>query len=299
MIIGVDLGNYYTKNSEGIKFESRISRDHYILSGCATKVKYKDVLYLIEAGTFNININKVFNQDTLVSLATIIGMSSDDYNIDLGVGIPINYYKSYKDVLLNMIKDEKEFVLEINGGEKRFIINKCFVIPEAVGVYYSLSKDIINDIGNREILIIDIGGKTTDMCVIDNNVTIKKPSTQPIGFLNLYNDMANLINSKYPDLCVATEDMRYILDNGLTSSGDSIDISFVYYLFDKLVDTIMNYIKLQYQDYKRKVVMLCGGGYILEDKFRKYIPNILINDDIFANAKGFKKYVAGIGNRYA
>lgn len=299
MIIGVDLGNFYTKNSEGVKFESRINKNNYILSGKATRVIYKDIPYLIEAGGFNININKLDKEDILINLATIIGLSAKECNIDLGIGLPVNYYKSYKDKLLEIISNEGDFNISINGDEKKFFINRCYIIPEGVGVYYSLKKEILDKIGNRELLIIDIGGKTTDTCVIDTNVTIKKPKTSSIGFLDLYNDIANVINSKYPDLCVKTEDVKYIIDNGLNSFSDDIDISFIQEMREDMVYSIMNNIKLQYDDYKRKAVMLCGGGFSLQNEFRQYIPNLLVNDDIFANAKGFKNYVMGIGNRHA
>ena len=298
MIIGVDLGNYYIKSSEGIKFESRISKNNYVLTGKAMKVVYNNTQYLIEEGNFDININKLDKEDMLISLATIIGMSAKECNIDLGIGLPVNFYKAYKDDLIKMIRDEGDFNISINGNDIKFFINKCFVIPEGVGVYYSLSNEVLNKI-NGELLIIDIGGKTTDMCIIDNNVTIKKPVTLPIGFLNLYNDIANVINSKYPDLCVKTEDVKYILDNGLSSFGNHIDISFVNDIRNMMVYNIINNVKLQYEDYKRKTIILCGGGFSLENEFRKYIPNIIVNKDIFANAKGFKNYVIGIGNRYA
>jgi hypothetical protein len=56
--IGADIGSYYAKSSEGIKFENRISVDDSILSGGATKVEFKGEKYLIENGVFDINVNK-------------------------------------------------------------------------------------------------------------------------------------------------------------------------------------------------------------------------------------------------
>ena len=55
----------------------------------------------------------------------------------------------------------------------------------------------------------------------------------------------------------------------------------------------MNYLysHLLYDVYK-----LCKNE---SEEAKKVIENLRSNDDIFANAKGFKKYVAGIGNRYA
>lgn len=294
--IGEDIGSYYAKSSEGIKFENRISSDTAILSGSAMKVKYNEQNYLIENGVFNINVNKVLNENLLVSIGTLLALSCKDVNVDLGIGLPINFYQSQKEILYNMIMENQEMRLEFNGEKKVFLIKKCIVIPEAVGVYYSLSSELLTLIGKREVLMLDIGGKTTDMCIIDNNSTIKRPLTKPIGMLNLYNNIANKINADYPELCVDIEDVRDILDNGLYQFDKKYELHFLDSMYELMTKEIVNYIKIQYEDYQRKVVILCGGGFILEKFFRKYIPNIIVNNDIFANAKGFKKYLELVGD---
>ena len=294
--IGADIGSYYAKSSEGKKFENRISIDDSILSGGATKVEFNGQKYLIENGVFDINVNKTIKDNLLVSIATLIGLSTSDTCIDLGIGLPVNYYKLQKTALQNLIKQNEEMSVVINGDSKRFYINKCVVIPEAVGVYYSLDAEFLKAINKREVLIVDIGGKTTDTCIIDSNMTIKNPSTQTIGMLNLYNNVSNLINANYPELCVKVEDVRDILDNGLSSFDRSIDLGFIDILFEKMVKSIFNFIKLQYEDYQRKIVILCGGGFTLADRFKNYIPNIIVNNDIYANAKGFKKYLELVGD---
>jgi hypothetical protein len=35
---------------------------------------------------------------------------------------------------------------------------------------------------------------------------------------------------------------------------------------------------------------------VLADRFKNYIPNIIVNNDIFANAKGFKQYLELVGD---
>lgn len=295
--IGADIGSYYAKSSEGKKFENRISLDDSVLSGGAMKVDFKGERYLIENGVFDINVNKLIKENLLISIATLIGLSCSDACVDLGIGLPINFYKKQKKYLEDLIRENQEMVVTINGDKKRFLINKCVVIPEAVGVYYSLDPKFIQAIKGREVLIIDIGGKTTDTCIIDSNMTIKKPSTQTIGMLNLYNNICNAINSNYPELCVHVEDIRDILDNGLNSFDKEINIGFTDILFEKMVKQIFNFIKLQYEDYQRKIIVLCGGGFVLADRFKKYIPNIIVNNDIFANAKGFKRYVELVGDK--
>jgi plasmid segregation protein ParM len=290
--IGEDIGSFYAKSSEGKKFENRITEDRTILSGSAMRVKFNGLTYLIENGTFDINVNKVLKKNLIVSVATLLALSTEDTNVELGIGLPINFYSSQKDTLHKMIMDNQDMRIELNGEKKRYIIKKCTVIPEAVGVYYSLSTDVLNAIGKREVLMIDVGGKTTDMCIIDYNSTIKKPATLPLGMLNLYNFIANKINADNPDLCVTIEDMKDILDNGLNVFDKELPIPFIDNIQKSMVEDIFNYIKIQYQDYQRKVIVLCGGGHILEDYFRVHIPNLIVNKDIFANAVGFKKYLS-------
>lgn len=295
MKIGGDIGSYYAKSSEGYKFENRITLDNSILSGSAMKINYNDNNYLIESGTFDINVNKVLKEHLLVSIATLLALSCNDVNVELGIGLPISFFRSQKDIMHKLIIDNQEMKIKFNGENKRFYISKCVIVPEAVGVYYSLSNEVLKLIGKREVIIIDIGGKTADMCIIDNNSTIKKPLTKPIGMLNLYNSIANRINAEHPDLCVNIEDVKDILDNGLRIFDKECPLPFVEGMCESMVRDIFNYIKIQYEDYQRKIVILCGGGYVLEKYFRVYIPNIIVNNDIFANAKGFKKYLELVG----
>lgn len=295
MHIGVDLGNYYTKTSDELKFESRITEDSSVLTGQANVVEYNDKKYIIENGLFDISMNKIIKHDLMVNLATALAMNEDidkDLSVRLAIGLPINHYHSQKEILKKIIMDNNQIKITYNGIKKSFLIDECEVLPESVGVYYSLSKDMIKSLEGRDVMIIDIGGKTTDTCIIDSRKSIQRPSTQPFGMLGLYNDICNAINASYPEACVKVEDVMDIINNGLYIFDKKIDINFIDTYINNFVKNIYNFIKLQYEDYQRKVIILAGGGGIfIGERLKQYIPNVIVNKDIFANAKGFKKYL--------
>lgn len=296
MQIGIDIGNYYTKSSEGVKFESRITEDDSIQNGSVTSIEYNGKNYLIEEGTFDSNINKLNKGTFMISLATMLAMSTNEMNIELAIGLPVNHYATQKDKLLDLIYDNEEIVIYYKGEKRRYYISKCVIVPEAVGVYYSLPSQFLAQIKNRDVIMLDIGGKTTDTCLIDNRMLIQKPNTQPYGMIGLYNQISNAINNEYPELCVKPEEVNHILNNGLYEFDKKLNVDFIENIIDKFVADIINLVKLQYVDYQRKIVIVCGGGgAFLGERIRKYIPNAIVNSDIFANAKGFKKYLQAGG----
>lgn len=291
MNIGVDVGNYYTKSSSCKMFESRITIDNSVLKGSGLVVEFHGDRYLIENGPFDISMNKAIKKNLVVSVATAIALSTDDVNINLAMGLPISQFKTQKQTLLDLMNQNREIDIKLNGKDKRIFLNTIEVLPEAVGVYYSLPLDFLNNVGNRELLIIDIGGKTVDSCIIDSHKSILNPSTRSIGMLNLYNDIKNEIDSVYPEYCVKLEDIRDVILNGITIFDEKKDMSFMEKYFDRFVEDIFNFIKLQYPDYQRKVIVLSGGGHVLGERFKKYIPTIVVNNDLFANAKGFRNFL--------
>lgn len=289
--IGIDIGNYNIKSSEGKMFEARMTEDYSIEHGSTSIVKYMGKQYLIEHGDFNINIRKIAKEDIMLNIATILAMSTSEPMVDICVGLPVSHFASQKDELIRHIEENDNIEVEYNGVTKRVVIRDVYVLPEAVGVYYSLSPGVLQVLSNKDVLIIDVGGKTVDMCVIDKRKTIQQPVTEPLGMLDIYNEIANKINADYPEACISLEDIRTVLEEGLYLIDKPVDLSFTDEIFDAFVYKVFNRVKTNYKDYQRKVVILAGGGASLADKFKKHIPNIVVNDDIFANAKGFKKFL--------
>lgn len=289
--IGVDLGNYNIKSSEAKMFESRMLEDFSIEPGTSTVIKYNKKQYLVEHGEFDINIRKVAKDDIMRNLATILAMSAEEAVVDVCVGLPVSHFESQKEDIIKHIKMNSDIEIELNGNHRKMLIRDIHVLPEAVGVYYSLSPDVLKALNNRDVLIVDIGGKTVDMCVIDKRKTIQDPMTEPIGMLDVYNEIARKVNSTNPEASLNLEEVRIALKEGLYLIDKKISLDFSDELFDKFVLKIFNRIKVTYKDYQRKIVIIAGGGSDLADKFKKHIPNLLVNHDIYANAKGFKKYL--------
>lgn len=53
-------------------------------------------------------------------------------------------------------------------------------------------------IGNKQLIIIDVGGRSSDIIVFENKVIIDI-KTIPIGMLNIYQEIIDYVNSKYTE----------------------------------------------------------------------------------------------------
>ncbi|NFN94552.1 hypothetical protein FDB28_10730 [Clostridium botulinum] len=71
--------------------------------------------------------------------------------------------------------------------------------------------------GNKQLIIIDIGGRTTDIIVLENKVIVDV-KTIPIGMLNIYQEIVDIVNTKFTESLVL-EDGETILKDGLFLKG--------------------------------------------------------------------------------
>ena len=79
-----------------------------------------------------------------------------------------------------------------------------------LATYYNLIQQKFK-IGNKSLIITDVGGRTTDICLFENR-KIKFVRTIPVGMLNVYKDIIDYINTTY------TEDYK-VEDGELISEG--------------------------------------------------------------------------------
>lgn len=282
MILGVDLGSYSVKTSEKISFLSKVSEiDNFSEEG---KILYNGNEIYVGEGEFSTDWNKSNKKNTLPLLFYSIYKSTNDEINQVVLGLPIQQYKNNKQQLKNLIENNR--VASINN--KQIIISDIEVAPESASAYYNIENGIRQQIGNKQLAIIDIGGRTTDVSIFEYK-KITNVKTMSIGVLNIYQDIIDSINTRYTQN-LTLEDGDEILKDGLFLNGENKDISFIKPILQKYFNSMYKELQLKFNLDKGYVFLTGGGSLIFKTAFQNRLRNLIISEaSIWDNALGFKK----------
>ncbi|NWK10391.1 ParM/StbA family protein [Clostridium cadaveris] len=285
MIIGIDVGSSMTKSSEGILIESKVSKVESLNSN--DFITIDGVKYYLEEGEYDSNYRKVEKNNYIQLLYAAIALSTDEICNQIGIGLPISQFKSDKEKLKDLILNGRDKKIIINGIQKHIIIDDVEVFPEGV-----LTVD-----DYYEGIVVDIGGRTTDICAIEfknGKRKILNPLSYSKGIQNLYSEFIKCINNK-EGLDLTDMDAERILNRGLKIYGEYIDISFATKVFREFVDNLVSKLQIEYPLKTYDVSLVGGGSELLFKSIKKRIPNsILVEDSVFANAYAYKDFGRGI-----
>lgn len=282
MILGVDLGNFSVKTSEKVTFLSKISEvDNFTGDN---KIIFNEKTLFVGEGEFNTDWNKSRKENTLPLLFTAIYKSTTDNVNQVVMGLPINMYKKTKDDLMELIRNNR--CARVNDRE--LIVEYVAIAPEGASAYYNLSDEQLREIGNKQLIIVDLGGRTTDICLFKDNKIIDI-KTIPIGMLNVYENIIDFVNTTYTEN-FNLEDAQDIINNGLFLNGEVKDNSFIVPILKNCFNSIYKELQLKFNVNKGFVLLTGGGSGMLKYAFKNRLNNVLISDDcIFDNAMGFRK----------
>lgn len=281
MILGIDVGNFATKTSTGCIFESKVAKVGNILSNDITLEMNREVYYLGE-GNFDTGYRKAYKDSYLQLFFGAAALSSEDLENQVVVGLPLSQYKQDKEILKKIILDNRYQQITINHTKKILIITDAEVYPEGLG---AVPKEF-------EGIVIDIGGRTTDIALLVKGNSVKKvenPISLPQGTLNLESDFIKTINSKY-SLDLKIKDAKRILKNGLKIYGEEVDINFAIEIYKQYVEDLINKVQLEYSLKTYDVALVGGGSRLLYTPLKRRLPNsFLVENSVFANANAFRK----------
>ena len=282
MILGVDLGNFSVKTSEKVTFLSKISEvDNFTGDN---KIIFNGKTLFVGEGEFNTDWNKSRKENTLPLLFTAIYKSTTDNVNQVVMGLPINMYKKTKDDLMELIRNNR--CARVNDRE--LIVEYVAIAPEGASAYYNLSDEQLREIGNKQLIIVDLGGRTTDICLFKNN-KILDIKTIPVGMLNVYEKIIDFVNTTYTEN-FNLEDAQDIINNGLFLNGEVKDNSFIVPILKNCFNSIYKELQLKFNVNKGYVYLTGGGSEMLQYAFKNRLNNVIIsNDCIFDNAMGFRK----------
>ena len=278
MILAIDLGNYNIKTSEGTHFISTFEPFDGLDPGERKILTYNGKEYVMELkSSFDNEFNKT-KKDYIPNLLWAINKSTPRHieSVRIVLGIPVENMGA-----IDKFKEELEgrtFTFKVKGCDKRTIlIDKVAVVAEGVSSFYTLpEKERMND-----ILIIDIGGRTTNVVSFKKGRIEHKKQVNK-GMINYYEDITSKYNSKGE--CVNTEDIKSLIEKGI------VDSSTVNFYKDELIKYIFNQVKTKCNRNYYKIWFTGGGSIELKEAILRLEPYAnFMNDALFSNVNGNKR----------
>ncbi|WP_069649627.1 ParM/StbA family protein [Caloranaerobacter ferrireducens] len=282
MIIGVDNGYTYTKNSKGVIFPSKVRTGESIDINNVLEVEIEGKRYIVgeKESNYTVDINKVDDEKTKVCILTSIALSMDnDYEeVKVITGLPPGHYSKQKIQLRKMLLNSGATKIIINGKKKHLKIVDADVFVQGAGPVFLQP----NKYRYAKVLVIDIGGLTVDVCYFEN-MKLVKYRTYEKGMLKLYSQMISEINT-YLELSLDISDGERILNEGIKIYGKQQDLRFLNPIIDGYIESFMTDIKLDFSIKTMDYILLIGGG--SQGLYHRLnIPNAeILPDGQFTNA---------------
>lgn len=281
MILSIDLGNFNVKTSEGVKFSSNFTVLDLASENFDTNIlTYNGVSYSMDKkDAFELEFNKAernYIPNLLYALAKSCGEEVTEVKLILGVPISnIGLRDRFKQDL-----EGKTFTFKVRGEEKErtITISKLGVLPEGMSSFYALPSAE----REKDLLIIDIGGRTVNLATFRDKKAEKKTSL-PIGTINLYNTIAERFN------IMGNNIMIYEVENAINKGYIPEEIYKPCY--EDFIDSIFNSIKLIANlDLYQKVWITGGGAMVLRELIKPRNEKIdCMENPLFSNVNGNKK----------
>ncbi|EII6834432.1 ParM/StbA family protein (plasmid) [Clostridioides difficile] len=295
--LGIDVGNYAVKTSTEDIFESKVTEVKNFNSD-SDSIKIGNKTYYLGEGDEEINIVKYEKENFLPLLLGAICRNTDDEVIDLALGLPVKQFGGLRKDLIEKLQGKEYHVEFAKGNEttKRDItIRSVQVFPEGVTGYLYYAKDIVDQVAGRDVVLVDIGGKTTDIALVQGNKATN-PYSINVGTINIYDAIKKSLEMDERFLGkveIKREKIQDYINKGFYLNGEKQDIKKNIDASISLFKEIYNELKLNYPVSTAAVVVMGGGAKLLGEAFKKNIPGIIVMSDVdkhvFANAKGYKK----------
>ena len=289
--IGVDLGNCNIKTSKGIIVPSLITRGENYLISTGYQLEFNNEILIIGEGDYDTNLDKISKENLLPMLCLALGLSTKEEFIRIVLGLPINQYRSKKDKMIEVIEDNKILNFKLNGIERTIYIEEAAIFPEGVATYYSLDVDKRRELIEKDLIVLDIGGRTTDIALLKagKKRSVAKSTSLDVGMINIYNDMINEINSLYT-LGLNIEDAEGIIKNGLEVDGEKKDTTFIKNIIRNNIEKVFKELNISYPVRTSPILVTGGGERSFFKSIKKRYPSAqIIEDNLFSNALGYKK----------
>lgn len=292
-VIPINNGYYNIKSIKGKFFPSRITKllDNQRLTNKYDIIKFEDEFYGIGVGEPSFKLDKTSDQITKLFVLNMLCKFSKKKEEDFKISLtsPPLFYKQQKESLPEYLKGKYE--IEYNGKPRIINIEDVVVYPETFIAYCNY----IEQYTSRLLLIIDIGGYTTNVCRIKQGAIVPTEYfTIQRGMYNINEKISQHINSVHYT-SILPDDMEFYYKNGLHLNNKVEDIlaieeKYINNIFDKHIDNIISTCASRNWDIKAHDVLCIGGGsLVLFDRIENAIPHAVLSDTpVFDNLNAQK-----------
>ena len=291
MIIGIDVGYSFTKDSKKHIFPSKCTTNEPIITSEVSsktkdnRINYNGQNYWIGAGEVNIELDKCNSLLNKLCILNCLYLNQVS-RVKIVSGLPITQFKTKKDEFKTAIKSLHNTTYFVNNLKYTAYIDDVYIFPQCISALYTMTNNI-----NRNTVIVDIGSRTIDIAYIvteHNNPKIVQYSTYYDGMYSLYSKIVKEINSKF-SLTLKSNSAESIILNGLTIRGHSQDLTFLQNVMKEHFNDVFNELLLNYPTDISDIYLCGGGGELILNSFKKRFPHaLLINNAQFSNALGYE-----------
>jgi len=319
-IYGIDDGHSSIKivsDNEKKRFDSRLligkKKSFNLISG-----EDKSYSYSINGNDYTISQENDISLDTrfedyptsdinIVLANHSLNLLKAKGNVSICTGLPFNRYYQNGEVNQKLIDKKKEvFKKNVIGLNNKINIINHNVCAEAIASYYDfllldngkVNNKILNHINKDSVIVIDIGGRTTDIVTFNNHqINFEKSITLDLGCLDVEENLRKNISKKINCYDIPQSVIKKtIINNGVYESSKNI-MDFNDVLTQSkivLANTIINKIKaIVSNTINLSLVMFVGGGSILiKEELTKLFDkkySYFHKNPLYANANGMLK----------
>lgn len=307
-IVALDLGNSMMKGarylSNGEIFKVALANkieleDNHNTEDCRC-IEYNGRKMYIGVGKLNNNTLKHTRKNLLEqALVMICELYPNQYEIrveQLRLGLPAEHTlnKLYVESLKEKFITNKWLEFTIGGVKKRVFIEKVGVCVEGYSAYINIKEKI--DV-EEDILIVDVGGGTTDLCAFhykNQKYIVGKVHTIDTGVIALTEKIADSMNK-----AIGSDFTSDKIDDRLKENRDTIlyktqhKISDYIETIETTIEAMIDSMTNRYGELHKYFIVGIGGGYATFDKLaNKHISASVQLDNetrFYANVEGFLK----------
>jgi hypothetical protein len=220
----------------------------------------------------------------------------------LVVGLPVNYYATQKQVLLDKLGGKHSIKLySIDGKVAQtidFKLDNILVLPQGYGSYLSYALDREGKkVADRIVptAVIDGGEKTIDIVAADGRYINTVSKSIPSSLDAVYHDLQREIDARYDDYLERSTIESYIRSRTsyITPNGESVDLEDMRkQVLEKHLPEIINRIQMTVRPMRPQKVLVAGGsGDMLYDGIKEIFPSAeKVESMVFSNAIGYFRY---------
>ncbi len=242
-----------------------------------------------------------------LALAAAARLAGSFVPLGLVTGLPIGYYREYRELLVKSLLGEHKIALtSLNGKreEKTIKINEVKVVPQPFGSLFNLMMNDVGELGDKryvheKIGIIDIGFKTADFTVADKMRYSERGSrTTDAGISKAFSMIAGKLREK-SNVNVEIYRLYDAIEKGsIKIKGKEYDLrSSTELIFGQLAASIANEVdRLWSDDWDIDTIVLTGGGGAALAKYLQPLISGQIvavdttKDARLCNVRGYWKY---------